>query len=68
MTSSSLKPASAGAAQPDDQRVAQSSRVDERPRISSDALLKGGKEITIEHGGEEYRLRVTSKGRLILTK
>ncbi len=42
--------------------------VKERPRITSDALFKEGKELVIEHAGEEYRLRVTSKGRLILTK
>lgn len=37
-------------------------------RITSDELFGGGKELVIEHAGEEYRLRVTSKGRLILTK
>ncbi len=38
------------------------------PRISSDQLLAGGRELVIEHSGEEYRLRITSKGKLILTK
>lgn len=31
-------------------------------------LLRGGREAVLEHGGAEYRLRVTANGRLILTK
>jgi hemin uptake protein HemP len=38
------------------------------PVLSSAELLRGGREVTILHGGEAYRLRVTSKDRLILTK
>ncbi len=38
------------------------------PRIDSQQLLKGGKELVIVHGGEEYRLRLTAAGKLILTK
>lgn len=38
------------------------------PRLRSDALFAGSRELVIEHGGEEYRLRITSKGKLILTK
>lgn len=37
-------------------------------RVSSEKLLTGKKELVIEHCGEEYRLRITSKGKLILTK
>ena len=37
-------------------------------RLSSDELLGGQRELVIEHSGEEYRLRITSKGKLILTK
>jgi len=37
-------------------------------RVSATALFAGGRELIIEHGSEEYRLRVTSKGKLILTK
>lgn len=40
----------------------------ETPRVTSDELLAGQKEIIIEHGGEEYRLRKTKQGKLILTK
>ena len=37
-------------------------------RIASDQLMKGQREIIIRHGREEYRLRVTAAGKLILTK
>lgn len=35
---------------------------------ASAELLKGRKEVWIEHEGEMYRLRITARGRLILTK
>jgi hemin uptake protein HemP len=38
------------------------------PRLDSRQLLQGGKEIVIVHGTEEYRLRLTAAGKLILTK
>jgi hemin uptake protein HemP len=31
-------------------------------------LLGEGREAILEHGGQEYRLRITSNGKLILTK
>ncbi len=37
-------------------------------RMTSNELLAGRRELAIEHSGEEYRLRLTSKGKLILTK
>ena len=37
-------------------------------RISSAELLDGDRELVIDHGGVRYRLRCTSKGKLILTK
>ena len=37
-------------------------------RVSTDKLFNGARELIIEHTGEEYRLRITSKGKLILTK
>ncbi len=37
-------------------------------RVSTDKLFNGARELIIEHAGEEYRLRITSKGKLILTK
>lgn len=36
--------------------------------ITSTELLNGGNELIILHNGEIYRLRITSKNRLILTK
>lgn len=38
------------------------------PRINSDALLQGTREVFIEHRGELYRLRLTKNGKLILHK
>ncbi|MEX2200162.1 MAG: hemin uptake protein HemP [Dongiaceae bacterium] len=38
------------------------------PRVSSAELLCGKRELCIEHAGETYRLRITGKGKLILTK
>ncbi|HYG69826.1 MAG TPA: hemin uptake protein HemP [Anaeromyxobacteraceae bacterium] len=41
-----------------------------KPRRTTSAELMGpdGRELVIEHAGEEYRLRITSTGKLILTK
>jgi hemin uptake protein HemP len=36
--------------------------------LSSAALFAGAKELVIAHAGQEYRLRQTSQGKLILTK
>jgi hemin uptake protein HemP len=36
--------------------------------ISSEALLKGRREVLIQHGDRVYRLRHTSNDKLILTK
>jgi hemin uptake protein HemP len=42
---------------------------DERPakRLSSRELFGAHDQLIIEHGGREYRLRITSNGKLILT-
>ncbi len=37
-------------------------------RITTEELLQGANELIIVHRGEEYRLRVTSNGKLILNK
>ena len=37
-------------------------------RVRSSELLKSEPEIVIEHEGYEYRLKITSQGKLILTK
>ena len=36
--------------------------------FQSSELLQGRREVWIEHAGEMYRLRVTSAGKLYLTK
>jgi len=41
----------------------------DRPRVlRSEELLQGAREVWIEHGSEMYRLRLTSAGKLYLTK
>ena len=39
-----------------------------RRKLASRDLLGGGNDLQIEHNGEIYTLRQTSKGKLILTK
>ncbi|WP_415880435.1 hemin uptake protein HemP [Methylomonas sp. TEB] len=39
-----------------------------RQRVNSRLLFGNQNEIVIEHQGDEYRLRITSNGKLILTK
>ena len=65
-----MKPAPAAtlaAARTAGQAGARSSQVP-RQQISSEELLRGQRELLIEHAGELYSLRQTSKGKLILTK
>lgn len=38
------------------------------PRLYSKYLFSASNEVIIEHAGEEYRLRLTRQGKLILTK
>ncbi len=37
-------------------------------RLCSTELFSGARELVIEHAGDEYRLRQTNQGKLILTK
>jgi hemin uptake protein HemP len=39
-----------------------------QPRFHSTELFGTAREIVIEHAGDEYRLRLTRQGKLILTK
>ena len=41
---------------------------DGRHTVSSTDLFRGGRELVIRHGREEYHLRITRTGKLILTK
>ncbi len=46
-------------------------QAEERPqpvRVPVSAILGGGREAILEHDGQEYRLRITANGKLILTK
>ena len=36
--------------------------------LDSQALLQGGRAVSIRHNGEVYRLQATRQGKLILTK
>ena len=38
------------------------------PRVKVADLLGGAREAILEHDGQEYRLRITARGKLILTK
>jgi hemin uptake protein HemP len=40
----------------------------ETPVVDVRALLQGGREVVLLHLGERYRLRITARDRLILTK
>ena len=40
----------------------------QRKRITTAALMQGARDIIILHHGEEYLLRITKTGKLILTK
>lgn len=55
-----------------DHESAHTPRCDEKTepprRMKSAELLGAARELIIEHGGGEYRLRLTSNGKLILTK
>jgi hemin uptake protein HemP len=37
-------------------------------RLKVSELLDGEREAILEHGGQDYRLRITANGKLILTK
>mgnify|MGYP001160574113 CR=1 FL=1 len=37
-------------------------------RYSVAELMRGGRELVLEHAGADYMLRITANGRLILTK
>jgi len=55
----------------DDQRGAQTPppRPNAQPRrLKVSELLAGEREAILEHSGQEYRLRITANGKLILTK
>jgi hemin uptake protein HemP len=40
----------------------------QRQRVSTADLMRGSRELVLVHAGEEYILRITKAGKLILTK
>ena len=38
------------------------------PRLNAKSVLQGAREVILVHGTEEYRLKLTASGKLILTK
>ena len=48
--------------------AATSTAATRKPRIESQRLFQGNSEIVIVHHDEEYSLRITKNGKLILTK
>lgn len=42
--------------------------MEKKPRIESTSLFQGKSEIIIVHQNEQYNLRITRNGKLILTK
>ncbi len=61
------RPTTIGKAAPESDPEITGSGVASR-RVTSETLFRGHRELRILHAGQEYRLFVTSKGRLILTK
>jgi len=49
-------------------RYPQAPGADNAIKIASGQLMKGKRLIIIQHGRQEYRLRITASGKLILTK
>lgn len=71
MSAPHCSPTAATPARPDDAGAALTrAHLDDmrRVRLRSEALLAGANEIEIQHGEAVYRLRLTSLGKLILTK
>jgi hemin uptake protein HemP len=58
--------------EPDDQSATpahNAARASTSPRrLKVSELLAGEREAILEHGGQDYRLRITASGKLILTK
>jgi hemin uptake protein HemP len=50
------------------EKVTQAPGDNEPAKVSSGELLAGRRQLIIQHGSEQYRLRLTSSNKLILTK
>ncbi|MGK7862184.1 hemin uptake protein HemP [Falsiroseomonas sp. E2-1-a4] len=56
------------AATPGDTAAISATASQDAARVQSTDLLRGGRELLIQHNGDTYRLRLTSNDKLILTK
>jgi len=43
-------------------------KTSDRPRLTSEQILRGNSAVEIEHAGQYYLLRITRENKLILTK
>jgi hypothetical protein len=68
LSSAALAPDRRAAIDGDVFAAAGGSRAPSTPRLRSDDLFGARREIEIEHAGAIYRLRLTSLGKLLLTK
>lgn len=55
-------------AKPEQDRDSARSPAAATQRVTSSSLFRGGRLLLIEHAGNEYRLQITSRGKLILTR
>lgn len=62
------RPASGAVTDSGHSQTVTSGKQAQRRQIRSVNLFRGQREVPIEHAGELYSLRLTSKGKLILTK
>ncbi|MEW6764278.1 MAG: hemin uptake protein HemP [Pseudomonadota bacterium] len=46
----------------------EASSAKDRPRLEVEKLMAGRRDVVLVHGTDEYLLRITRNGRLILTK
>lgn len=53
---------------PDERAASNAAAATPINRVPLSAIMKGQREAVIEHDGQEYRLRITASGKLILTK
>jgi hemin uptake protein HemP len=52
----------------DEAQVSEGSKASVPARIDLAKLIQGAREVILVHEGQDYRLRITAKGKLILTK
>ena len=53
---------------PDDPVTDLAASVSSRRLLTTDELFAGAREVWIQHGDQQYRLRITAAGKVILTQ